>query len=535
MRSKKLFLAVAIVALVLGGCQVDEPTTTAPSVDQAIHGEAQVEHTEILILESMPMQVRVVAMGNLPNGCTKIDQVTSRREGNTLFTTITTRRSADVACTEALVPFEESFSLDVEGLPAGVYTVNVNGVTNPLEFTVDNVSQEPDPGTEPGARDVITREAGIESIAIQIMESMPVQVSVMARGLFPDGCTKTDQIIQEREGTTFLVTITTARPTGAMCTQAVVPFEETFRLDVENLPAGVYTVNVNGVTDTFELTVNNVQKPAEITTGEAPVGSIDIKLLESFPVQASVTIHGNLPDGCTQISHVVQTTDGYNIVLDVFTERPIRALCTQAVVPFEQTLPLDIDGLAAGTYSVNVNGVIGTFELAVANVSSDVISDDPMPACLPTDEGLVPFLNGDDGYCLLYPSTFEANSPQRGTLVIAGPALTEEPEPLRVSLTIQNEGAAGGRTADEIADERLSEFEASKIPIERYSVSLGGEQAVGADSVPSRTLSRQVFVVHNNTAYVIALAPVDAAFPEATEQAEDLWETTLSSFAFVQE
>ena len=535
MRSRILFLAIAIVALVLGGCQVDEPTATAPSVAQAIHGEAQVEHIEILILESMPMQVRVVATGNLPDGCTEIDQATSRREGNVLFTTITTRRPADVACTEALVPFEESFSLDVEGLPAGVYTVNVNGVTGTFEFTVDNVSQEPDTGTEPGARDVITREAGIGSIAIQIMESMPVQVSVMAKGLFPDGCTKIDQIMQEREGTTFLVTITTARPTGAMCTQAVVPFEETFRLDVENLPAGVYTVDVNDVTDTFELTVNNVRKPDEITTGEAPVGRIDINLMESFPVQASVTIHGNLPDGCTQISHVVQTTDGYNIMLDVFTERPIGALCTQAVVPFEQTLPLDIDGLPAGTYTVDVNSVIGTFELAVANVSSDVISDDPMPACLPAEEGLVPFLNGDDGYCLLYPSTFEANSPQRGILVITGPALTEDPEPLRVSLTIHNEGAADGRTAEEIADERLSEFEAREVPIERDSVSLGGEKAVGADSVPGRMLSRQVFVVHNNTVYVMTLAPVDADFPEATGQAEDLWETTLSSFTFVQE
>jgi hypothetical protein len=158
-----------------------------------------------------------------------------------------------------------------------------------------------------------------------------------------------------------------------------------------------------------------------------------------------------------------------------------------------------------------------------------------MPVCLPTEEGLVPFLNGDDGYCLLYASTFEANSPQRGVLVISGPALTEGPEPLQASLTIQNDGTAGDRTAEEIANERLSEFEANGIPIERYSVSLGGEQAIGADSVPRGTLTRQVFVVHDNTIYVFTLAPVDAEFPEATEQAEDLWRTTLSSFTFVQE
>jgi len=46
-------------------------------------------------------------------------------------------------CAEVLVPFEETTSLDVVGLPAGVYTVNVNGVSDTFEFTVDNAMAEP--------------------------------------------------------------------------------------------------------------------------------------------------------------------------------------------------------------------------------------------------------------------------------------------------------------------------------------------------------------------------------------------------------
>jgi inhibitor of cysteine peptidase len=49
--------------------------------------------------------------------------------------TITTKRPADKMCTEALVPFEESVALEVVGLPAGTYTVEVNGVT--ASFTLD--------------------------------------------------------------------------------------------------------------------------------------------------------------------------------------------------------------------------------------------------------------------------------------------------------------------------------------------------------------------------------------------------------------
>jgi hypothetical protein len=53
------------------------------------------------------------------------------------------------------------------------------------------------------------------------------------------------------------------------CTLELVPFEQTIDLDVYGLPAGVYTVDVNGVTDTFELMVDNVP-PVESTV--APAG-----------------------------------------------------------------------------------------------------------------------------------------------------------------------------------------------------------------------------------------------------------------------
>jgi hypothetical protein len=89
----------------------------------------------------------------------------------------------------------------------------------------------------------------------------------MARGNLPDGCTTINEVIQERDGNTFRVTITTVRPVGMVCTEALVPFEKVIVLDVYGLPAGVYTVDVNGVGDTFELTVDNMpaESPAEPT------------------------------------------------------------------------------------------------------------------------------------------------------------------------------------------------------------------------------------------------------------------------------
>lgn len=111
---------------------------------------------------------------------------------------------------------------------------------------------------EPTAGDLIRGEAVVEEIDILILESFPVQINVVARGYLPDGCTEIDDILQKRTGMGFEVTITTVRPSGAICDQATKPFEEVISLDVAGLKAGRYTVVVNGITGTFDLAVDNV-------------------------------------------------------------------------------------------------------------------------------------------------------------------------------------------------------------------------------------------------------------------------------------
>lgn len=155
MKSKVLFVIASVALVAAFGCMatptaVDSPTAyapatqvpTEPSDDGVVEGVASVETIDILILESFPVQINVVARGNLPDGCTTIDEVIQERDGNTFRVTITTVRPVGMACTEALVPFERIIALDVYGLPAGVYTVDVNGVTDTFELTVDNVPQE---------------------------------------------------------------------------------------------------------------------------------------------------------------------------------------------------------------------------------------------------------------------------------------------------------------------------------------------------------------------------------------------------------
>ncbi|HDK26554.1 MAG TPA: hypothetical protein ENG48_05645 [Candidatus Atribacteria bacterium] len=99
--------------------------------------------------------------------------------------------------------------------------------------------------------------APVEEIEIVILESFPVQVQVIARGNLPDPCTEISEVLQEKEGNTFFITIKTYRPPG-LCIQVLAPFEEVIPLEVYELPAGTYTVDVNGVQGTFNLEVDNI-------------------------------------------------------------------------------------------------------------------------------------------------------------------------------------------------------------------------------------------------------------------------------------
>jgi len=101
------------------------------------------------------------------------------------------------------------------------------------------------------------RLANVKDIEIMLLESFPVQINVIAKGEHPDSCTKVNEITTRREGNTFFVTLTASRPADVMCAQVITPFEEVIALDVVGLKAGVYTVDVNGVRDTFELQMDN--------------------------------------------------------------------------------------------------------------------------------------------------------------------------------------------------------------------------------------------------------------------------------------
>jgi hypothetical protein len=131
MNKKILWLglvAIAVIIFITGCCAPIMPAI----------GLATVEEIDILTLESFPVQIFVIASGYLPDPCTEIYQINQEREGNTFFITIETYRSPGF-CIQVLAPFEEVIPLYVYGLPAGTYTVEVNGVQGSFGLEIDNI------------------------------------------------------------------------------------------------------------------------------------------------------------------------------------------------------------------------------------------------------------------------------------------------------------------------------------------------------------------------------------------------------------
>ncbi|UCC50137.1 MAG: hypothetical protein JSV68_13580, partial [Anaerolineaceae bacterium] len=159
-------LLIALVVLLLTGCAVLETVSTAPTATPVVSeaviptstpvvlsdpllGLANVESLEIMTLESFPVQVDIRIAGVHPDDCTEIENIVVQMDGNSFNVAATSVQKPGIECNEVDVPFEEIVSLDVYGLDAGSYTVNVNSIQGSFALDVDN--RLPDEGSEDAA------------------------------------------------------------------------------------------------------------------------------------------------------------------------------------------------------------------------------------------------------------------------------------------------------------------------------------------------------------------------------------------------
>jgi inhibitor of cysteine peptidase len=269
--------------------------------------------------------------------------------------------------------------------------------------------------------------------------------------------------------------------------------------------------------------------------GLALVDNVDALIMESFPVQVRAVVTGDLPDGCTEFGEWMVVRDGDRFVIEIPTVRPADAVCTEALVPFEISVPLEVLGLSAGTYTVDANGVTTTFELAVDNVLSEEPAPGPdlSPCEAAQGEGEVAFTDPAAGTCLRYPEGFTLTMPEAGVVVIHGPDYGSDVEPLTGFVNIQATEPAGGRTPHMILDEIMAAATVEPVSLAIAETTLGGVPAIEVLGIPGRDPSRQVIAAQDDRVVHLVFAPFGEGYAEATADAERLYELVMASFTFL--
>ena len=260
-KRKQFWGIVLLSAILLSACQAapapEQPPAGPTEEIKYVYGNsATVESISVLLLESFPLQARAVITGFVPDGCTELEEISVEYQDGTFLLTLTTKKpEGNIACTEAIVPFEESVPLEIEGFKAGTYQVIAQDQSTEFTLQIDNVLATDESETIEFS---YGSDAHVEEMAVNIMESYPVQVSVNLVGYLPDGCTQIDEIKANREEEVFTIEIITKRPSGNIaCTMALVPFDVNFPLDIEGIPAGEYVVEVQDLQQTFNLEIDN--------------------------------------------------------------------------------------------------------------------------------------------------------------------------------------------------------------------------------------------------------------------------------------
>ena len=130
------------------------------------------------------------------------------------------------------------------------------------------------------------------------------------------------------------------------------------------------------------------------------------------------------------------------------------------------------------------------------------------------------------GLCFSYPQGY-TQLPYNDAVEIAAPDLPGSDVKALFWLEISD---SDNRTAEEIADQDM--IYATGVDVGRSTVTLGGEQAVVLDGMPGQELQRRVYVVRQQTLYVLAFWPARSENKAASDQMGALYAAVTSSWAW---
>lgn len=92
------------------------------------------------------------------------------------------------------------------------------------------------------------------------------------------------------------------------------------------------------------------------------ITEVNVRVMESFPMQIVLEVTGYQPDGCEAEVKVDQQREGNTVRVSIYRVLPPDIMCTMEVVDYAADIPLE-GGFEPGKYIFDVNGVIVEVDL----------------------------------------------------------------------------------------------------------------------------------------------------------------------------
>ncbi len=356
--------------------------------------EAPIESVELLIMESDPVQVTVDIVAGLSNGCQEPGGVMSHVAGNIFGVTVSNSVPAmdGIACTDDFRVYEESVRIGSREIGAefknGVtYTLVVNDKV--LEFTTNGVQNGEAAlsgydtlmlalarqGVTPqAAGETVSGVLGVEAGTIKLGDAS-IQVhefgtaalaSGMASGVSSDGGT-----LKLQDGSA--ISVRWIGPPHFFLVDHVIALYIGEDATVLSALLGIAGESFAGSPiETAKPSQDPARSPNDeplpfgIPTQRAPIESVEVAFLESFPVQHMLQIVAGLENSCIEAhgsgAIISSGTDGRNAVKVEVTNLvpPPGMACDDLYRTYEENINLGSDFESGSEWDVFVNGELRT-------------------------------------------------------------------------------------------------------------------------------------------------------------------------------
>lgn len=207
----------------------------------------------------------------------------------------------------------------------------------------------------------------VDQVQVEIGVGSPIPVQVLVSGNLPDTCAQIALLQQKQVGSNFEISLSTVPSNAEECIQDSLPFRMMIPLNITNLPAGSYSVEVNGTPASFELSTGNTtsSQPAVdtiITKDDIEVPNVAVEVGVGSPIPVRAIVDVNLPSSCAQLGEMRLHREGTTFYVRLIADVSERADCQADSIPFRLEIPLNIVNLPEGPYGVNVNGATTSFD-----------------------------------------------------------------------------------------------------------------------------------------------------------------------------